>query len=692
MTKISIDILLAVAEKGGVENVVNQTALYLQEQGIQVRIIQMVWEGVHWVSPSVPFYPLLEGRGTYSLNQFTESYTDFLLTRKKPDIVLATAWPMMVLTAKMAAARLNIRFKIVSWLHAPVDRYVAAGFGGLECLEKADAVFVLNEKAQKIIRAHNPALRTELVNNPVDFTRCALHTDTGPENKTLLFIGRLSVEKRIDVILHALRIAHTPWRLLLIGDGDERSRLEELAASLQLTDRVCFLGWQSNPYEHVSGASAMVMASEYESFPLSAIESLANGIPVISTPVDGIIELIRPGINGYLYPSGDSNGLAVLLDSLALGKLPLISPETCRESVAAYEEQQVLADFKQKLTNVLDKISVIIPCYNVGKQLSRCLDSVLNQNLHGVEMEIICIDDKSTDNTLQILESYESAHSEDFLLIPLSENKKQGYGRNTGMQYASGSYITFVDADDAISPDMLQQLYDEAAARNCDVVECFYKEIHDGDALSVSGSGLPEYFDMRNPSVKRKYILQYGWKTAPWGRLYKSSFLTDNEIRFPTDLYMEDIYFSERCMLLMRSYSRIMQTHYFYCINESGVMFGDSILRYYMHTAQIQNATTEMVLEQSLINDCRNEYAYLHFSKAFAEPVQRMLRDERFFSYHNFRYMKETLFHFFPDILENPYVANDHSPEMLLYKELLSQDYPEQLLRELLLRFSESQQ
>ncbi len=692
MTKISIDILLAVGEKGGVENVVNQNALYLQKQGFQVRVIQLVWEGVRWVSEAIPFFPLLEGRGTYSLNQFAASYTEFLSTREKPDIVLATACPIMVVTAKMAAAKLNFHCKIAAWLHAPVERYVAAGFGGLECLEKADSILVLNEKTKNIIHAHNPALRTMLVNNPVNFTRCSLHANVSWENRTLLFVGRLSVEKRIDVILHALHLAHTSWQLILIGDGDERNRLEALTASLQLQERVHFTGWKSNPYAYITKASAMVMASEYESFPLSAIESLACGIPVISTPVDGIIELIRPGVNGFLYPSGGSSELAVLLDSLASGKLPRISPETCRESVAAYEEQQVLADFSQKLTQVLDKISVIIPCYNVEKQLSRCLDSVLNQKLHGVEMEIICIDDKSTDNTLHILEDYESAHSEYFLLIPLSENKKQGYGRNTGMQYASGSYITFVDADDAISPEMLQQLYDEAAARNCDVVECAYKEIHDGDALSVSGSGLPECFDMRNSSVKRKYILQYGWKTAPWGRLYKSSFLADNEIYFPTDLYMEDIYFSERCMLLMSSYSRIPQTHYFYCINESGVMFGESILRHYMHTAQIQNKTTETVMEQALINDCRSEYAYLHFSKAFAEPVQRMFLDERFFSYDNFMYLKESLLHFFPDILENPYVKNDRSPEMLLYKELLDRDYAEPLLRERLLRFSESLQ
>ncbi len=680
MIKICIDILLAVGEKGGVENVINKNAVYLQQQGFQVRVVQLVWEGVHWVSESIPFYPLLNGRGNYTLNQFVTHYSDFLRTHEKPDIILAAAWPMMILVARMSAAKLNWRCKIVSWLHAPIDKYVAAGYGGMECLAKADEIFVLNEKTKNIIHTHNPALRTTLVTNPVDFTKCNIRFNSSWKCKTLLFVGRLSVEKRIDVILRAIRLAQSTWRLVLVGDGDERSRLEELTDVLQLKEQVHFIGWKTNPWEYITEASALIMASEYECFPMSAIESLACGIPVISTPVDGIIELIKPGINGFLFPSNDSSGLAQLLDNLATGKIPSIAPEVCRETVSDYEEQRVLSDFSEKLHHVLDKISVIIPCYNVEKQIERCLDSILNQSLHGVELEIICIDDKSTDNTLQLLRHYENKYPETFLLVELEENQKQGYGRNIGMHYASGSYITFVDADDAIAPQMLSRLYEEATASGCDVAECAYKEIHGSASLSVSDSGSPEYMDMRNPSARKQYILQYGWKTAPWGRLYKSDFLRKNQICFLTDTYMEDIYFSEHCMLVMNTYVRIPQTYYFYCINESGVMFGGHIINNYMDTAKVQNITTKAVTEQSLIKDCRNEYAYLHFSKAFAEPVQRMYRDKRFFSHANFLKLKEDLLRFFPDILENPYIANDNSAEMNLYKQLLREDCPEILL------------
>ncbi|MCM1543522.1 MAG: glycosyltransferase, partial [Blautia sp.] len=420
-------------------------------------------------------------------------------------------------------------------------------------------------------------------------------------------------------------------------------------------------------------------ASEYEGFPVAAIESMASGIPVISTPVDGIVELIKPGINGFLFPQGDSTALADILNAISSGKLPSIRPETCRETVADYEEQKVCTEFSEAIMAVLDKISVIIPCYNVEKQVARCLDSILDQTLHGVDMEIICIDDRSTDRTLQILEEYEKDFSEKIMLIPLDENGKQGNARNIGMMYASGNYITFVDADDVIAPRMLQALYDQAAVNQCEIVECAYKEVFsDNDVLSVEKKGNWEY--MRSVADRKKYILQYGWRTGPWARLYRRDFLESNQISFPKDTYMEDIYFSELCMLNMNSYIRVPYTYYFYCINPSGVMYGEHISDYYMDTAKVQNMTTRFVLDCGLASDCMQEYAFLHFSKAFAEPVARMCRDKSFFSYDNFHYLKKALLQLFPDLLQNPYVKNDNSAEMELYRLLLQETYPEEEL------------
>ena len=99
---MTIDIVIAVAERGGVENVINDTALYLKEDGWIVRIVQLVWEGINWTREGILFFPLLYGRAGHNLMEFTEAYMNFLHEKGKPDIVLATAWPYMSYVAQKA--------------------------------------------------------------------------------------------------------------------------------------------------------------------------------------------------------------------------------------------------------------------------------------------------------------------------------------------------------------------------------------------------------------------------------------------------------------------------------------------------------------------------------------------------------------------------------------------------------------
>ena len=100
------------------------------------------------------------------------------------------------------------------------------------------------------------------------------------------------------------------------------------------------------------------------------------------------------------------------------------------------------------------KFSFIVPVYNVEKYLSRCLDSLLTQNYQN--FEIICINDGSPDNSINILQMYQKKHNNIFIIN--QENKGLGGARNTGLKYASGDYIWFIDSDDWIEPTSLYLL------------------------------------------------------------------------------------------------------------------------------------------------------------------------------------------------------------------------------------------
>ena len=318
-----------------------------------------------------------------------------------------------------------------------------------------------------------------------------------------------------------------------------------------------------------------------------------------------------------------------------------------------------------------EKISVIIPCYNVEDRVGKCLDSILHQTIQTADLEIICVDDKSDDATVSVLMEYEAKYSEQIMLVLLEKNGKQGNARNVGMTYASGEYIFFVDSDDEIAPETLDVMYAWMKKSPCDYVECEYQTVGTEAERTVNVRGSETVVDSSDPVSRRRYVLQQGWKSHVVGKLYRKDFLQEHQIYFPTDIFMEDVYFSELCMLYANRIVYLPIVYYFYIINYSGTMLSEKIIDYYMDTPKVQNMTTERVLLERLSNGCELEYQMLHFSKAFAEPIERMRRDKRFYNSENIAWLKEKIFFYFPEILQNPYMAQDTSETMSFYKNIL---------------------
>ncbi len=353
MSTIQIDILTPVYGNSGVENIIRELGPYLQQNGFHVRIVSLMWKGRGEIPDTIEFFPLSDGSEESPFDHFAKNYAEFLQKHGKPDIILATAWPILTFVARLVIQELNHgSCKIISWPHQPIDVYVSDGYGGMECFKLSDAVFVLNRKTYDLILARDHNCNVIQVRNPVNFTKRPLRRRNGRNEKTLLFIGRIASQKRPDIILQAISRTKERWKLIMIGDGDEKNDLPELIDLLHIKDQVELIGWQADPWEYADGISAMVMASDFECLPMTALESLASGIPVISTPVDGIIEIIKPGVNGFLYPFEDINGLTNILDAMSDGTLPEISPEACRASVMPFEQEKVLCDFREKLLMV----------------------------------------------------------------------------------------------------------------------------------------------------------------------------------------------------------------------------------------------------------------------------------------------------------------------------------------------------
>ena len=350
-----VDILVPLSGKGGVENVINMVSDKLIKSGYRVRVVQMVYTGPKWVGSGIEFYPVLVNKKVDNVEDFVGMYAEFMTVHGKPDVVIATPWPFMAYVARAALKSLGLEsVKVAAWLHAPVKVYKDNGTGGMECLSFADCTMVLTRKAVKQIKEVLPEHRVELVGNPVDMTGIEPLSSWNLDNRTLLYVGRISREKRMDVIIDAMTKTQSMWKLRVIGDGDELASCKERAEYSGVSDFISWQGWKNNPWEDYNDVTALVLASDYEGFSLVAVEALTRGIPVISPPVDGIGEYIVPGVNGYFYSQGDSSELAMVLDALAGGILPAVVPENCVKSVAVYEKEKVLTGILDVIESLMD--------------------------------------------------------------------------------------------------------------------------------------------------------------------------------------------------------------------------------------------------------------------------------------------------------------------------------------------------
>lgn len=171
------------------------------------------------------------------------------------------------------------------------------------------------------------------------------------------------------------------------------------------------------------------------------------------------------------------------------------------------------------------KVSILVPCYNVQKYVAQCLDSLINQTLK--EIEIIAINDGSTDNTLQILQDYATRDAR----IVIIDKPNEGYGKsmNRGLKKACGKYIGIVESDDWAELDMLQVLYDLAEKHHLQAVKSAFYNYANGK--NVKQEFLPESDLNRVVDPKIDSSIFY-YQPSIWSAIYERSFLEKYQIDF----------------------------------------------------------------------------------------------------------------------------------------------------------------
>ncbi len=191
------------------------------------------------------------------------------------------------------------------------------------------------------------------------------------------------------------------------------------------------------------------------------------------------------------------------------------------------------------------KISIIIPVYNVEKYLCECLDSILNQTFQ--DFEIICVDDGSTDETLEILKNYKNKDERVFVLQ--QHHSGAAEARNNGIRLARGKYIQFLDSDDYFEPTMLEELYNHAEKFGADLTVCSSRKVDNNGNIVESGNpNSPINLD-KTPLEKT-----FNWRdykddffslinVAIWNKLYSRDLILKNNLSFQNLTSCNDVAF-----------------------------------------------------------------------------------------------------------------------------------------------------
>lgn len=210
-------------------------------------------------------------------------------------------------------------------------------------------------------------------------------------------------------------------------------------------------------------------------------------------------------------------------------------------------------------------ISVIIPAYNVEKYIRRCLDSVVNQTYE--DLEIVVVNDGSTDRTGEIIREYEERFPGKVCLYE-KENGGQSSARNLGIEKAAGEYIGFVDSDDFISAQMYEKLYDEAEKNGCDIVTCGYYGCEAATGL-VTGYQTGYKGEFNRSIYENPLILRVN-APYPWNKLYRADLLRRAGFRFPEGMIFEDLCSVIPLFLDAQKVGRVHEKLYYYMKGRKG--------------------------------------------------------------------------------------------------------------------------
>lgn len=289
------------------------------------------------------------------------------------------------------------------------------------------------------------------------------------------------------------------------------------------------------------------------------------------------------------------------------------------------------------------KVSFIIPVYNAEKYLGECLDSVINQTLK--DIEIICIDDRSTDASLALLEQY-GAKDKRVKVIKKESHSGAGDSRNQGIKTARGEYILFVDAEDKIKPSTGEEVYAEAKKYDADI--CIFK----AEVFDEQTQDFVKTFETTAPLIKPFNASDFPNKifsfcrTAVWDKMFKRQFILKHRLKFQNLYSCNDVAFTYLGMAYASKITCLEKCFYIYRLNTAGaisekrgVFCFNILLSLNFVREKLREKEVFQRVSKSFYRECVKNLKYeyqlapVEYKPCFMEEIEKFLPPQIFLRY-----------------------------------------------------------
>lgn len=302
-------------------------------------------------------------------------------------------------------------------------------------------------------------------------------------------------------------------------------------------------------------------------------------------------------------------------------------------------------------------ISIIIPCYNVASYIDRCITSIRNQTLDLSFLQIICVDDASTDDTWQHLQKWEALCPDLITIIHCGTNGRQGTARNIGMQYCNTPWVSFLDADDWIEADYFEKMYAIALQCQCDIVCCDQMRdpsptlVYSDSRSNGRESGL---IQINTPSQRKSFIIGKCMGLTACGKLIRTGFLRQHQITFPENITYEDILWGSLAYFYASSVYMLEEYLYHYFLNPGSTVLAKNA-DYHTDILTISLMEWNEWQKRGLFPIYKDELEFLFLDSCYFIFMKMLALRQEFPSFSLFLLCRELVSIHIPDFQSNPY-------------------------------------